>query len=170
MRLLGTIPVLFALLLAQGRPASRRARGQSDAGDRPILLGTDPPGKLRPNPPSADGGGVSQRDAGPDPVQQELQQLRQQVADAEARRQAIEEQQQAQRASVQTAVDALYAAQQRLAGGNYAIETELDQAQRSFTGQAQRDVQAARAALRNRDLAAARALLSAAISDAQAGR
>ena len=52
----------------------------------------------------------------------------------------------------------------------HAIETELDQAQRSFTGQAQRDVQAARAALRNRDLAAARALLSAAISDAQAGR
>ena len=201
MRLLGAIPVLFALLLAQGRPASRRARGQSDAGDRPILLGTDPPGKLRPNPPSPDGGGVSQRDAGPDPVQQEmqqlraridaleqeraqtrqnaqkldqlvqeLQQLRQQVADAEARRQASEEQQQAQRASVQIAVDALYAAQQRLAGGNYAIETELDQAQRSFTGQAQRDVQAARAALQNRDLAAARALLSAAISDAQAGR
>ena len=201
MKLLGTIPVLFALLLAQSRPASRGARGRADAGDPPILLGTDPPGKLRPNPPSPDGGVVGQRDAGPDPIQQEmqqlraridaleqeraqtrqdaqkldqlvqeLQQLRQQVADAEARRQAIEEQQQAQRASVQTAVDALYAAQQRLAGGNYAIETELDQAQRSFTGQAQRDVQAARAALQNRDLAAARALLSAAISHAQAGR
>jgi len=197
-RLLGTIPVLFVLLLAQSRPASRGARGKADAGDRPILLGTDPPGKLRPNPPAPDGGVVVQRDAGPDQVQQEMQQLRariealeqeraqtrqnaqkldqlvqqlrQQVADAEARRQASEEQQQAQRASVQIAVDALYAAQQRLAGGNYAIETELDQAQRSFTGQAQRDVQAARAALQNRDLAAARALLSAAISDAQAGR
>jgi len=190
------------MLLAQtARTPSRKARGQADAGDRPILLGTDPPGKLRPPPPTPDGGATSERDAGVDAIQQEmrqlraridaleqeraqaqqnaqkldqlvqeLQQLRQQVADAETRRQAAEEQQQAQRASVQSAVDALYVAQQRLAGGNYSIETELDQAQSSFTGQAQRDIQAARAALRNRDLSAARALLSAAISDAQAGR
>ena len=202
MRLLGAIPVLFALLLAQGRPAPRPGRGQADAGsERPILLGTDPPGKLRPSPPTADAGVAGPHDARLDTVLQEvqqlraridtlerervqaqqnaqkldqvvqeLQQLRQQVADAEARRQASEDQQQAQRASVQSAVDALYAAQQRLAGGNYSIEAELDQAQTSFTGQAQRDIQAARAALRNRDLAQARALLAAAISDAQAGR
>jgi colicin import membrane protein len=192
---------LLAALLAQSRPASRPSRGRADGGDRPILLGTDPPGKLRPNPPAADGGVEAQRDAGVEAVQrelqqlraridalerertqaqqnarqldqvvQELQQLRQQVADAEARRQAAEEQQQAQRASMQTAVDSLYAAQQRLAGGDSAIEAQLDQAQSAFTGQAQRDIQAARVALRNRDLAAARALLSAAINHAQAGR
>jgi hypothetical protein len=46
----------------------------------------------------------------------------------------------------------------------------LDQAQSSFTGQAQRDVQAARDALRNGDMSQARAYLSAAVSDAQAGR
>jgi DNA repair exonuclease SbcCD ATPase subunit len=200
-RLLGAIPVLVALLLGQARPASRGARGRADAGDRPILLGTDPPGKLRPNPASPDAGVVAQHDAGMDAVQQEmrqlrarievleqeraqnqqnaqkldqlvqeLQQLRQQVADAEARRQAVEEQQQTQRVSVQSGVDALYVAQRQLAVGSYGIEAQLDQAQRSFSGQAQRDVQAARAALQNRDLSAARALLSAAISDAQAGR
>jgi chromosome segregation ATPase len=199
-RLLGAIPILLPLLLAQARPPSRGTRGQADGGEHPILLGTDPPGKLRPTPPS-DGGTVAERDAGVDTIHhevlqlraridalekeraqtqenaqkleqvvQELQQLRQQVADAEARRQAIDEEQQARRTSVQTGVNALYTAQQQLAGGSYAIEAQLDRAQTSFTGQAQRDVQAAREALRNRDLSAARALLSAAISDAQAGR
>jgi DNA repair exonuclease SbcCD ATPase subunit len=202
-RLVAAIPsVLLAVLLAQSSgPASRQSRERADGG--PILLGTDPPGRLRPEP-ATDAGATVQRDAGAEPVQplqqqlqqlraridalereraeaqqnarqlddivQELQQLRQQVADAEGRRQAAETQQQAQRASMQTAVDSLYVAQQRLAGGDYAIEAQLDQAQAAFTGQAQRDVQAARVALRNRDLAAARALLSAAISHAQAGR
>jgi hypothetical protein len=101
---------------------------------------------------------------------QEVQSLRQQVADAEAQRAAAEQQREANRARVQTAVEALYVAQERLAGGNSAIEDALDQAQATFTGQAQRDIQAARAALRNRDLSTARALLSAAISDAQVGR
>ena len=203
MRLLAAIPsLLLTVLLAQSRPPARQTRGRADAGERPILLGTDPPGRLRPDSPGADGGTTTaQRDAGPDPVRlelqqlraridaleqeraqtqqnsrqlaqvvQELQQLRQQVTDAEARRQVAEEQQQAQRASTQAAVDSLYAAQQRLAGGDSAIEAQLAQAQSTFTGQAQRDIQAARAALRNRDLAAARALLSAAITDAKAGR
>jgi predicted component of type VI protein secretion system len=203
-RLLAAIPtVLIAALLAQSsRTPSRPARGRADAGDRPILLGTDPPGRLRPDS-AADGGiAATQRDGGSDlalqreiqqlrarvdsleqeraqtqhnarqleQVVQELQQLRQQVADAEAQRQAAEEQQRAQRASTQAAVDSLYSAQQRLAGGDSAIEAQLDQAQSTFSGQAQRDIQAARNALRNRDLATARALLNAAISDAQSGR
>lgn len=200
MRLLGLLPpVLLAFLLGQARPPPRGQRGRTDAG--PVLLGTDPPGRLRPNPPTADAGTTAQRDGGIDDLHrelqqlrtrlealeqeraqaqqnaqqlqqlvQEVQQLRQQIADAEAQRQAAEEEREDRRASVQSGVDALYVAQQRLAGGNSSIEAELDKAQSSFTGQAQRDIEAARAALRNRDLSAARALLSAAISDAQAGR
>src|SRR5919206_3079352 len=161
--------VLVAALLAQSRTPTRPARGRADAGAGPILLGTDPPGRLRPEPAAADSGvSAAQRDGGVDVVQrevqqlrarvdaleqeraqtqqnarqleqvvQELQQLRQQVADAEARRQAAEEQQQTQRASTQAAVDSLYVAQQRLAGGDSAIESQLDQAQSTFSGQAQ---------------------------------
>jgi chromosome segregation ATPase len=197
-RLLGLFPaLLLAFLLGQAR-TPRTPRGRADAG--PVLLGTDPPGRLRPAP-ATDAGAIAQQDGGLDDVHRELQQLRarlealereraqaqenaqrlqqlvddvhqlrQQIADAEAQRQAAEQERQTRRASVQSAVDALYGAQQRLAGGNSSIEAELDQAQSSFTGQAQRDIEAARAALRNHDLSTARALLSAAISDAQAGR
>ena len=201
MRLLGIAPsLLLAVLVAQTRSSTRTTRGRADAGEKPILLGTDPPGRLRPNPADA-GAPPAPRDAGPDETQRELQQLRarlelleqersqnqqtaqqlqqlsqdvqalrQQIADAEAQRAAAEQQRAADRASVRSAVDALYGAQERLAGGNSAIEAALDQAQAAFTGQAQRDVAAARDALRNRDLSAARALLSVAISNAQAGR
>ena len=200
MRLLGLLPpVLLAFLLSQARPPPRGSRGRADAG--PVLLGTDPPGRLRPDPTTTDAGTTAQRDGGLDDLHrelqqlrtrlealeqeraqaqqnaqqlqqlvQEVQQLRQQIADAEAQRQAAEQERESRRASVQSAVDALYTAQQRLAGGNSSIEAELDKAQSTFTGQAQRDIEAARAALRSRDLSAARALLSAAISDAQAGR
>lgn len=199
MRVLASIPALLAaLLLGQGRPTPRQPRARPDGG--PILLGTDPPGRLRPATPSADAG-VVQRDAGPDEVHQELQvlrarvdalereraqsqqtaeqlqqlttevqQLRQQIADGDAQRQAAEQEREAGRASVQSAVDALYGAQQKMMGGNASIESELDQAQATFTGKARRDVEAARAALQNRDLAAARSFLSRAIVDAQAGR
>ena len=87
----------------------------------------------------------------------EMQALRQQVADAEARRAAAEQQQAARREQVQSAIDGLYSAQQRLASGSAGIEAELAQAQAVLSGQAQRDLQAARIALQNRDLSAARA-------------
>jgi chromosome segregation ATPase len=201
-RLLGAIPaLLLAVMLAQGRAPTRAGRGRADAGDGPILLGTDPPGRLRPSAPQAADAGTAQRDGGPDELHRELQtmrarldaleqelarsretaqqlqqltsevrQLRQQVADAEAERQVAEQQREDRRAAVQNAVSGLYAAQQRLQGGNPSIDAELDQAQSTFTGEAQRDVQAARVALRNRDLSAARALLSSAISHAEGGR
>jgi DNA repair exonuclease SbcCD ATPase subunit len=101
---------------------------------------------------------------------QEVQQIRQQIADAEARRLAEEQDRQARRAGVQSAVDGLYAAQQRLMAGDSSIEAELDRAQATFTGQALRNLEAARGALQNRDLARARGYLAAAISEAQAGR
>jgi predicted nucleic acid-binding Zn-ribbon protein len=190
--------LLLAVLLGQARPSARQQRGRPDGG--PILLGTDPPGRLKPSPSSADGG-VSQADAGPDEVRRELQalrarvealeqdrarsqqtieqlqqlntevqQLRQQIADAEAQRQAADEQRAAQQTSVQSAIDALYGAQQKMSGGNSSIEAELERAESAFSGQARRDVEAARAALRNRDLGRARAYLNSAIANAQAGR
>ncbi len=198
---------MIAFLMAQVSPAARPKRGRADAGaradagERPLLLGTDPPGRLRPTQPPPDGGATVERDAGPDDVHRELQQLRarldaleqerahaqqvsqqlqqltlevqqirQQIADAEARRQLEEQQREERQGLVQSGLDALYAAQQRLAAGDASIESELARAQGAFTGQAQRDVEAARMAVQNRDLARARAMLSAAIFHAQVGR
>ena len=192
-----------ALAQADGGQRRRPARRGADAGvtrQKPVLLGTDPPGKLRPPDPSSDAG-IASADAGPDEmhrelqqlrarvdmlereraqsqqstqqlqqINQELQQLRQQVADAEAQRQAEQDQARARRASVQSAVDALYGAQAQLAGGGYDVEAQLSRAEAAFTGDAQRNVRLARMALQNRDLAAARAYLSSAIAAAQQGR
>ena len=82
---------LAALLLSQagsGAPA-RKARGKADAGT--VLLGTDPPGRLRPLPPAADGG-VAQQDAGPDEVRRQLQALQWRI-DALERERAQNQQQ-----------------------------------------------------------------------------
>src|SRR3954469_15175640 len=86
MRLLAAVPaVVAAALLGQGRAPPRTPRGRPppgpagagpDAGDGPILLGTDPPGRLRPSPPAPADAGVAQQDAGPDEVHRELQTLR----------------------------------------------------------------------------------------------
>src|SRR5882672_3114992 len=124
--------------MAQVSPAARPKRGRADAGaradagERPVLLGTDPPGRLRPAQAPPDGGAGVERDAGPDDVQrqlqqltQEVQQIRQQIADAEARRQLEEQQREERQALVQSGLDALYAAQQRLAAGDPSIESEL---------------------------------------------
>jgi hypothetical protein len=100
----------------------------------------------------------------------QMRDLRQQVADAESRRIAEDQQRAARQQQVQSAIDSLYRAQAALAGGSSDIAGALDVAQSSFSGQAQRDVQAARMALQNRDLSAARAYLSSAISNAQSGR
>src|SRR2546426_358018 len=73
---------MIAFLMAQVSPAARPKRGRADAGaradagERPLLLGTDPPGRLRPTQPPPDGGASVERDAGPDDVHRELQQLR----------------------------------------------------------------------------------------------
>jgi TolA-binding protein len=207
-RLLGIVPsLMIAFVMAQAGPAPRSKRGRADAGARrdagegPLLLGTDPPGRLRPTSPPPDGGASADRDAGPDDVHRELQQLRarldaleqeraqaqqvsqqlqqlsqevqhvrQQIADAEGRRQLEEQQREERLAQVQSGLDSLYVAQQRLAAGDPSIDSELARAQAAFTGQAQRDVEAARVAVQNRDLARARAMLSAAIFHAQVGR
>jgi len=189
--------LLVALLAAQpGEGASKRKRSRGDGG--PIVIGTDPPGRLRLVP---DASVAAEADAGPNATerqltelrlrvellerqlaleQQQTQQLQQiaaeiralraQVSETETRRQEDEQQQAARRQDVQSAVDALTQAQTALASGNDNITAALDQAQATFTGMAARDVQAARYALQNRDLSQARYYLSAAISDALAGR
>jgi chromosome segregation ATPase len=192
-----------ALAQADGGTRRRPVRRGADAGvarQKPVLLGTDPPGKLRPVDAASDAG-VATADAGPDEVHrelqqlrarvdmlereraqaqqstqqlqqinQELQELRRQVADAEAQRQAEVQEAQARRTSVQSAVDGLYAAQAQMAGGGYDVDAQLSRAESTFTGEAQRNVRLARTALQNRDLLAARAYLSAAIAAAQQGR
>jgi hypothetical protein len=103
-------------------------------------------------------------------LNEQLQTLRNQMASAEQSRQEQQDAQAARQQAVQSAITNLGYAQQRLSIGDPSISDVLDQAQSSFTGQAQRDVQAAREALRNGDISQARALLNAAVSDAQQGR
>lgn len=200
----------LVFLLAQASGAARkrtkaRADGGTDGG--PVLLGPDPPGRLRPDPPGRRDGGIALPDGGGSDggahatqsqqieelrariaaleqqasasqqqaqemvrMNQQIQALRQQLADADARRQDEERQAQRRKQSTQAAIESLTAAQNQLAIGNSGIEDALSQAQSAFTGQAQRDIEAARTALQNSDLAAARAMLSAAIVDAQQGR
>jgi TolA-binding protein len=188
--------VVAALLLSQasGAPRRRTRRG-ADAGTRPTLLGTDPPGRLRVAPPSD--AGVAQQDAGPDEVHQKLQalqaridalerdrelqqqqaqllqqlvvemrELRGQMADADARQKGAEQDRAARRSQLQYAVSGLQSAQARLMSGDADVDAVLEQAGAAFTGQARYDVEAARRALQNRDLSQARAYLNAAITDA----
>lgn len=204
------VGLALAVLLAQpGSAARKRPRTGADAGTDggPVLLGPDPPGRLRPTPPPSRDGGLSLPDAGaadggPRTTQSQqieelrsriaaleqqaslsqqqaqqlaqmndqIQALRQQLAAADARRQEEQREAQQRRASMESAISSLAAAQDQLAAGNTGIEDALNQAQSAFSGQAQRDIQAARIALGNRDLAAARALLATAIQDAQQGR
>jgi hypothetical protein len=213
MRILAALLSLsVAVLFAQASSGARkRSRGRADAGPsdggtadaRPVLLGPDPPGRLRADPPGRDGGvpaipppggsdaGTTQAQilelraristleqqaaASQQQTQQmaamndQLQALRDQLAAADAQRQQQQQDTLARQQAVQSAVSSLVSAQQQLAGGDAAIGDALNQAQSAFTGQAQRDVQAAQVALRNGDLAAARAYLSSAVSNAQQG-
>jgi TolA-binding protein len=102
-------------------------------------------------------------------MNEQIQALRDQLASMDAARQQEQQQTQAQKNAVQAGIESLGAAEQQLAVGNTSIGTLLDQAQASFTGQAQRDVQAARYALQSGDVAGARVYLSKAVTDAQQG-
>jgi hypothetical protein len=100
----------------------------------------------------------------------QLQALRDQLAQTEADRQQREQNAQQQRIAVQSAVSSLNGAQQQLMSGDTNIGAALDQAASTFTGQAAVDVQAAREALNNGDLNAARGYLNKAVYEAQASR
>ena len=96
----------------------------------------------------------------------EMRDLRAQIAAADTRQKTSEQERAARQTQMQTAVSSLQSAQYRLMSGDANVDAELDQAASAFSGPARRDVEAARTALRNRDLAQARAYLGAAITDA----
>lgn len=204
-----TIALGVAAALAQTpEPQGRAARSAPDAGPKrarsnpngPVYLGTDPPGRLRPEP--ADAGVARVQDAGPsalelevqqlrarvetlerersqaqqqqsqqlDEIARQLQQLRGELSDTDSRRQASEQQRVAQRQALDSGVSALHQAQSLLAGGNASVDAQLSQAEASFPQEARRNIGYAREALRNHDLSAARAYIDSAIVDAQQGR
>ena len=96
-----SISLLVTAALAQTASPQGRARASAaDAGSKrartpgPILLGTDPPGKLRPYGAAADAGTPLPRIAAPDDVQRELQQLRGRVEALEQERGQLQQQSQ----------------------------------------------------------------------------
>ena len=93
--------------------------------------------------------------------------LRTQIAAESERKAQAEQAQAAQRQQVQDAVSGLVSAQQILAGGSADVAYALNQAEAAFEGDARRDVAAARQALQNRDLAAARYYLGAAVAHSE---
>jgi len=103
-------------------------------------------------------------------MSQQLADLRRQMAGAEDRRDEAQQKGARQKQVSEEAIAGLVSAQKVLAGGNYDVSEALDAAELALTPQAQRDLGAARYAIQNRDLSAARNYLQAAISDAQAGR
>jgi chromosome segregation ATPase len=96
--------------------------------------------------------------------------LRQQMAAGQQQRADAQQQAQTQREDAQAAISGLTSVQSALAGGNLDVDAALAEAQGSMPPQAQRDLAAARDALRNHDLYNARAQVAQAIADAQQGR
>src|SRR5713226_6808989 len=96
----GLLALLAAAALAQGQsPEGRSPRGKADAGPTrprppgPVLLGTDPPGRLRAFG-SSDGGVIAPSDAGADDLRREVQQLRARIFALEQDRGQLQQQSQ----------------------------------------------------------------------------
>ncbi len=100
----------------------------------------------------------------------QLRALNAQMANAQAERQAREEQTAAQQQAVHGAIAGLGPALDMLTSGNGQVDDALDAADQSFPPQARRDIAAARDAIANSNLNLARGYIQTAIGDAQAGR
>ena len=96
--------------------------------------------------------------------------LRQQIAQGQQQQADTQQQAATQREDTERAVSSLSGIQGSLAGGNLDVDAALAEAQGLLPPQAQRDLQAAREAVRNRDLYNARAHVAQAIANAQQGR
>jgi hypothetical protein len=103
-------------------------------------------------------------------VNAQLNAINQQLSDTQAQRAEKEQQAAARQEEVQQAIGGLGAASETLARGSTDVGSALDAADETFTPQARRDLAAARTAIATSNLGEARALLQAAIGDAQAGR
>jgi hypothetical protein len=101
-------------------------------------------------------------------ISRQLDELRSQITDAEKRRQEAERLAAERRAQFDRVVARLLAAQQALAAGSSDVDEAIKEAEASLSGQARRDVEAARDAVRNHDLFNARLFLQQAVIDAQA--
>lgn len=106
-----------------------------------------------------------------DRLNQQITELRQQLAQMESQRAAAQQEAQQEamdsRARSQQAVTTLYAAQQALTNGNGDVAATLSSVAPSLSPAAQRELAAAQEALGSNDLYAARAHISAAIAASQ---
>lgn len=191
MRMFFLFPVVAAVALAQGKPAPARDGGVTsrlvavDAGVPLVMPGPTPEVerlrkelndlKLRTTELER------QQQARVDALNAELEKMGkkvdelktqvQRVADAEERRADAEEAVAAKRVSLTAASTSVNAVLVQLASGNTnGIEPSLRYAENTFTGNAQKDVQLARTALGQGDVAAARLLLLLALIEADSQR
>jgi hypothetical protein len=102
-----------------------------------------------------------------DLLNQQIYELRQQLAQTDSQRVAVQQQAVDLRARTQEAVSTLYAAQEALASGNGDVAATLSSVAASLPPVAQRELAAAQQALGSNDLYAARAHISAAIAASQ---
>ena len=190
---------LFAAALLAAPAAKKPRAPRAVDGGAPLLLGPDRPGQLRifdagfsdAGAPDARVDGLSrdvqQLRARLDVLEQqqrelrdqagqaaelrrEIEAIRAQLAAADADRERATQVQEDRRSQVASGIQLLAGAEQRLAGGNSDVDDALAQAEAAFSGPARYRVQAARQALRNRDLSAARAHIAAAAAEARTER
>jgi hypothetical protein len=100
-------------------------------------------------------------------MNEQLAALRQQLAESEQAREEAQRQAQLQKVEARQATSTLYRVQQTLAAGNGNVLDALSSVEPSLPAPAQREVQAARAALAGGDLFQARVHVAAAIAAAQ---
>ena len=103
-------------------------------------------------------------------ISDQMKAMRAQMQEAESRKQDAEERVEQHRQDVDRAVDVLVDAQATIAAGNSTVDAQLADAAAVLNGSARRDIDAARQALANKDLATARSFLQAAIVAARSGR
>ena len=132
----GVAALALVFLLAQSSGAARKkTRARSDGGTDggPVLLGPDPPGRLRPDPPGGRDGGIGGLpDAGaPDGGQRATQS--QQIDELRARIAALEQQASASQQQAQQLTEMnqqIQALRQQLADADARRQAEERQAQR----------------------------------------
>jgi hypothetical protein len=194
MRMFFVLPLVACVALAQGKPRAAPARDAGvptsrlvavDAGVPPVMPGPTPELerlrkelndlKLRTTElERAQQAKVDALNAELETMGKRVDELKtqlQKVADAEERRADAEEAAAVRKVALASASTSVNAVLVQLATGNTnGLEPSLRYAENTFTGGAQKDVQLARAALGQGDLASARLLLLLALIEADSQR
>src|ERR1051325_4165658 len=113
--------LLAALLLAQAGESAPKRRVRAPADGGPVLLGTDPPGTLKPWP---DAGPQAGADAGPTATERQIAELKARVDGLE--RQLQQQQQQSQQ--LQQVTSEMQQLRQQHAGAEQQRQAEQQQA------------------------------------------